>query len=80
MVRLSAVRYGPPTLRDISPIGPIRDRPQSAIWSLRGSPRLTKRLLPLKRPMNQSSFQQPKNEGDDRVDEELIKIDKKSRG
>jgi hypothetical protein len=40
MVRLSAVRYGPPTLRDISPIGrigPIRDRPQSAIWSLRGS-------------------------------------------
>jgi len=30
--------------------------------------------------MNQSSFQQPKNEADDRVDEELIEIYKKSRG
>jgi hypothetical protein len=37
-------------------------------------------LLPLKRPMDQPSFQQPKNEADDRVDEELIEIYKKSRG
>jgi hypothetical protein len=37
-------------------------------------------LLLLKRAVSQSSFQQPKNERDDRVDDELIKIDKKSRG
>ena len=37
-------------------------------------------LLPLKSPMDQPSFQQPKNEADDRVDEELIEVYKKSRG
>jgi hypothetical protein len=40
----------------------------------------TFRLLLLKRPVHESSFQQPKNETNDRVDEELIEVDKKSGG
>lgn len=37
-------------------------------------------LLLLERPVYESSFQQPKNKTDDRVEEELIKINPKSRG
>ena len=90
MVRLSAVRderCGPRTLRHISiigRIGPIRDRPSVLFRLCAGaSPHqtpTTKHLLPLKWPMDQPSFQQPKNEADDRVDEELIEIYKKRRG
>jgi hypothetical protein len=38
------------------------------------------RLFLLEGPVHQSSFQQPKKNTDDRVDEELIEVDKKSRG
>jgi hypothetical protein len=37
-------------------------------------------LLLLKRPVHQPPFQEPKNKTDDRVEEELIKVDPKSRG
>jgi hypothetical protein len=51
--------------------------PESHLDSAR---EVTLRLLLLKRPVHESSFQQPKNETNDRVDEELIEVDKKSGG
>jgi hypothetical protein len=86
-VRLSAVRderYDSPTLRHTSPSyrsyrSHPRPPPECYLVFAR-EPRPIKRLLLLKRPMNQSSFEQPKNEPDDRVDDELIEIYKKSRG
>jgi hypothetical protein len=37
-------------------------------------------LLLLKRSVRESSFQQPKKDTNDRIDDELIEVDKKSRG